>query len=181
MMWAALCDRPSPALIKASPAAARGTRKMKKRQATVAISVSPGVAMGIILFPLAESHGTGRQGPVPKLPRRCRRRQTRRAKAARPRSTIAASTRNHPASNSKKLTNFIPKAPVPERQNSHRHSRCRLKYHNRARTNRIVAPKLRHFMADAVSNVHSPPADGSKSDPTTSLLNSYATDRRTNV
>jgi hypothetical protein len=59
IMWAALRDLPNPALISDRPAPAKGTRKMKKRQAAVAVSVSPGTGISVILFPLAESSGTG--------------------------------------------------------------------------------------------------------------------------
>src|SRR5229473_8420584 len=78
-MWAALCERPNPALISASPAAARGVRKIKKRQATVAASVNAGVFMKTTFFPLAESNGIRRPRLVQALPRLRRRRQISRA------------------------------------------------------------------------------------------------------
>jgi hypothetical protein len=61
IMWAALWDRPNPVLIRASPAPARGTRKMQRRQAIIAISVNPGAGMGIILFHLEVSRGIGKE------------------------------------------------------------------------------------------------------------------------
>src|ERR1017187_301408 len=41
MEWAALRERPKPAAITASPAAAKGTRKISRTQRTVAVSDSP--------------------------------------------------------------------------------------------------------------------------------------------
>src|SRR5882672_1859491 len=66
------------------PAAARGTRKMKNRQAIIAASGNPGTGMGIIFCPLAGSGGSGLRTPVPKPPQPRRPGQTRRAKALTP-------------------------------------------------------------------------------------------------
>src|SRR5579863_7760598 len=81
-MWPALRERPSPTFMRDSPAAASGTRQIKKRQAAVVVSVSLGAIMEIIFFPLAESDETGKQGPIPAPPRQCRPGQTRLATAA---------------------------------------------------------------------------------------------------
>src|SRR5580692_780664 len=68
--------------MRARPAAARGTRKIKKRQATVATSVSLGAGMGIILFPLAASDAIEKRESILASPRQGRPEQTRPAKAA---------------------------------------------------------------------------------------------------
>ena len=115
--------------MRASPAAARGTRKMKKRQATVAISVSPG---GHGDYPFSsrgiEWDRKTRINPRASTAMPAKTKPAREAGDAR--STIAASTRNHPASNSKKPTNLHSESPRSEQMDSPWHSRCRLKYHN---------------------------------------------------
>src|SRR5579864_2114166 len=68
--------------MRASPAAAKGTRKIKKRQATVVTSVSLGAGMGIILRPLADSDAIGKRGSIPTLPRQYQSGQTQPGKAA---------------------------------------------------------------------------------------------------
>src|ERR1700722_7160681 len=68
--------------MRASPAAARGTRKIENRQATVVTSVSLGASMGIIFFPLAESDAIGKRGPIQVTPRQHPREQTQLAKLA---------------------------------------------------------------------------------------------------
>ena len=149
-MWPALRDRPRPTFMRARPAAARGTRKIKKRQATVVTSVSLGAGMGIILFPLAESDAIGKRGSIPTPPRQYRPGQTRLADGGDAKSTIAASTRNHPASSIRKPTTFIPKSPGSKQRDLHGHLRRRLKYHNRTGTQRAAPTKLN--MACAVAS-----------------------------
>src|SRR4029077_1233749 len=68
--------------MRASPAAARGTRKIKRRQATVVISGSFDAGIGIIFFPLAESDAFGKRGPIPAPPPRYRQGRTLLARAA---------------------------------------------------------------------------------------------------
>src|SRR6266851_6277518 len=68
--------------MRSSPAAAKGTRKVKKRQATVVTSVSLGAGMGIIFFPLADSDAIGKRGSIPTPPRQNRPVQMRLAMAA---------------------------------------------------------------------------------------------------
>src|ERR1700687_127495 len=67
-MCPALRDRPKPTFMRASPAAAKGTRKIKKRQATVVTSVSLGEGMGVMLFPPADSDAIGKRGSIPAPP-----------------------------------------------------------------------------------------------------------------
>src|SRR5579862_3217477 len=82
IIWAALWDRPSPVLIRANPAPARGTRKMQKRQAIIAISVNPDAGMRIILFHLEELRGIGKERRAPEFPLRSRQKRKWRARAA---------------------------------------------------------------------------------------------------
>jgi hypothetical protein len=54
-----------------------------------------------------------------------------------------ASTRNHPASNSRKLKTFISNASRPHRVDLLLASPSRLKYHNHPSSNRIVTKVVR--------------------------------------
>ena len=122
--WAALRERPSPALMRESPAEARGTRKMKRRQiAAGSVILEP--AMLYLLSSLdvkcermtRVKPKTWTAAPAStKLPR-C---------VADARSTIEASTRSHPDSKSKNPRNFIASTPNRNRSSPGDYTRAKV-------------------------------------------------------
>src|SRR5438105_13235942 len=81
MECAALCERPKPALISESPAAARGTRRIKKMQRATPVSESAGTPG--VMYLLEEGRGNERPARAPAIQRRRRPAQMRFAEPAR--------------------------------------------------------------------------------------------------
>ena len=74
---AALRERPNPALMRAIPASAQGTRRMRTKQRPAAVSDRTGAGIDVTLHPHAGLGGNERRGSAPITARRCRPARTR--------------------------------------------------------------------------------------------------------
>jgi len=139
-MWPALRVRPKPTFIRASPAAARGTIQMKKRQAMVVTSGSLGTGIGIRLYPLAQSDATEKREIIPTLPRPCR--------SGRKRHEATPPEKGQSLPEPITIPPAATRNPWPSSGNSlsiqrawFRQIRCTLKYHTRHGTPRAAPTK----------------------------------------